>query len=91
MSPEPPWTAEEHCAARKGELPCPRGLCRCGISITMTTIQDAPPTSPALVLQRWNSWVRVYLPDTRETRWVDLGESGYEPMPEQNQPPVARS
>jgi hypothetical protein len=55
---------------------------------TMTTHREDPPSSPALVLQRWNSWVRVYLPDTREVRWVDLTEVGYEPMPE-GEPPLA--
>ncbi len=32
----------------------------------------------ALVLARWNSWVRVYYPDTGETAWVDLREVGFE-------------
>jgi hypothetical protein len=30
----------------------------------------------ALVLDRWNAWVRVYLPRTGEVRWIDLGRSG---------------
>ena len=46
----------------------------------MTPSIEAAPQSPALVLERWNSWVRVYLPDTGETRWVDLGEVAYERM-----------
>jgi|GEM_PF-3486105 len=44
---------------------------------------DSQPTEarPALVLQRWNSWVRVYLPESGELRWVDLREARYEPLP----------
>lgn len=52
----------------------------------MTTSREAPTESPALVLQRWNSWVRVYLPETREVRWVDLSEMGYAPLPD-GEPP----
>ena len=33
---------------------------------------------PALVLARWNSWVRLYYPATGETAWVDLREVGFE-------------
>ena len=32
----------------------------------------------ALVLARWNSWVRLYFPDTGEMAWVDLREVGFE-------------
>ena len=32
----------------------------------------------ALVLARWNSWVRLYFPATGETSWVDLREVGFE-------------
>lgn len=47
----------------------------------MNTTIDAPTNaSPALVLQRWNSWVRVFLPETQETRWVDLTEHEYVPI-----------
>lgn len=59
------------CSALPTRIPC-----------AMTTTPDAPQASPALVLQRWNSWVRVYLPETREVRWVDLSEATYEPLPE---------
>lgn len=30
----------------------------------------------ALVLDRWNAWVRVFLPRTGEVRWIDLRRSG---------------
>jgi len=46
----------------------------------MTHSIDTAPQSPALVLQRWNSWVRVFLPDSGETRWVDLGETAFQRM-----------
>ena len=39
----------------------------------------------ALVLARWNSWVRLYFPKTGDVLWVDLREVGYEvvhPAPE---------
>jgi hypothetical protein len=32
----------------------------------------------ALVLARWNSWVRLYFPKTGDILWVDLREVGYE-------------
>ena len=32
----------------------------------------------ALVLARWNSWVRLYFPETGEMAWVDLREVGFE-------------
>ena len=43
-------------------------------------MQDAQ--QPALVLARWNSWVRVWLPASGEIRWVDLGETAFEPLSE---------
>ncbi|MAF65814.1 MAG: hypothetical protein CMJ84_09175 [Planctomycetes bacterium] len=36
-----------------------------------------PQQQRALVLEHWNSWVRVWLPATGETRWVDLEEQGW--------------
>lgn len=30
----------------------------------------------ALVLDRWNAWVRVFLPRTGEVRWIDLRRAG---------------
>lgn len=48
-------------------------------------VQPPPATSPApgaaLVLARWNSWVRVYWPETGTTAWVDLAETAHEPLP----------
>ena len=52
----------------------------------MTTTQEAPPVRPALVLDRWNSWVRVLFPETGETRWVDLTQTGYEPLAPESGP-----
>ena len=45
-----------------------------------TEAPQAPVQGAVLVLQRWNSWVRVYDPETGETAWVDLGETEYEPV-----------
>lgn len=46
---------------------------------------QATPASPhpdaALVIQRWNSWVRVLWPASGETRWIDLAEEGFEVLP----------
>jgi hypothetical protein len=41
--------------------------------------------SSALVLARWNQWVRLYFPASGDVLWVDLREVGYEvvrPAPE---------
>ncbi len=38
------------------------------------------PSSPALVVNRWNSWVQVWFPETDETTWIDLAETGFAPM-----------
>ena len=40
----------------------------------------APSPAAALVLERWNSWVRVWLPHTGETVWVDLDQQDFEVM-----------
>ena len=40
---------------------------------------EPPPPRPALVLERWNSWARVFFPDTQEWTWVDLAEVPFEP------------
>ena len=44
---------------------------------------SAQPPQPgaALVTARWNSWVRVWFPDTDETTWVNLDEVGFETVP----------
>ncbi len=36
--------------------------------------------APALVLERWNGWVKVYLPQLEETRWVNLDEVAHRPL-----------
>ena len=41
---------------------------------------DAPPPAPAMVVARWNSWARVWFPDTQESMWVNLDEVGYEAL-----------
>lgn len=41
-------------------------------------MQDAPQR--ALVLARWNSWVHVWLPDSGETRWIELEPESWEPL-----------
>ena len=46
-----------------------------------------PRQQRALILERWNSWARVWLPATGESRWVDLesqswAEEGASPAPE---------
>lgn len=41
--------------------------------------QVEAPQSPALVVNRWNSWVQVWFPDTDELEWVDLGAKAFEP------------
>lgn len=47
----------------------------------MQGAHSSPHPDAALVIQRWNSWVRVLWPASGETRWVDLGEEGYEILP----------
>ncbi|MDP6838709.1 MAG: hypothetical protein QF724_07220 [Planctomycetota bacterium] len=42
--------------------------------------EDPQEEAPALVLERWNSWVKVYLPQTEETRWVNLDEVDHRPL-----------
>ena len=34
----------------------------------------------ALVLDRWNSWVRVWLPDSGEVRWIELEPEAWEAL-----------
>ncbi len=50
---------------------------RCDVK-TQQAIHKAPTPGAVLVLQRWNSWVRVLDPATDETQWVFLGETEYE-------------
>ena len=52
----------------------------------MTSTIEAPTNAtPALVLERWNSWVRVFLPETQETRWVDLQEHEYSSLEDEDE------
>ena len=46
---------------------------------TATQESEVVPRRPAKVLQRWNSWVQVWFPDTHETTWVNLDQTGFEP------------
>jgi hypothetical protein len=39
--------------------------------------KSAPQPGAALVLERWNSWARIYFPDTGEWTWVNLAEVGF--------------
>ncbi len=40
----------------------------------------SPPVAGAvLVVQRWNSWVRVLDTESGLTRWVNLAETRFEP------------
>ena len=42
------------------------------------TATAAPQPGAALVVARWNSWVRLYWPDTGRIEWVDLRETPFE-------------
>lgn len=50
------------------------------------------PQSPALVVNRWNSWVQVWFPETDETTWIDLSSTKFASMSGgdngQSQPPT---
>jgi len=41
----------------------------------------------AQVLERRGSWVRVWLPATAQTRWLDLARSAWSTLPPQPRPP----
>ncbi|HJP02975.1 MAG TPA: hypothetical protein QF764_14510 [Planctomycetota bacterium] len=50
-----------------------------------------PQQQRALILERWNSWARVWLPATGESRWIDLetqtwAQEGASPAPEREAP-----
>lgn len=55
----------------------------------MQGARPSPHPDAALVIQRWHSWVRVLWPATGETRWVDLGEEGYEVLASADERSVA--
>lgn len=40
----------------------------------------APTPGAVLVLERWNSWVRVFDPQEGVARWIDLGATDFEPV-----------
>ena len=44
----------------------------------MTLPEQTPESQPALVLARFDSWVHVWFPDTRETRWINLAKTAFE-------------
>ena len=37
-----------------------------------------PQPEPAQVLERWNSWVRVWFPSSGGSGWINLDEVGWE-------------
>ncbi|MFN0241953.1 MAG: hypothetical protein ACKVWV_03600 [Planctomycetota bacterium] len=37
-----------------------------------------PAPGAVLVLERWNSWVRVFDPQEGAARWIDLGDIAFE-------------
>ncbi|MCB9915480.1 MAG: hypothetical protein H6828_10075 [Planctomycetes bacterium] len=45
----------------------------------MPATLDPPATARALVVDRWNSWVQVWFPDTGEREWINLAERGFAP------------
>lgn len=52
----------------------------------METLPLELPTTPpqpgaALVLERWNSWARLYFPETQEWSWVNLADVGFARVP----------
>jgi hypothetical protein len=44
----------------------------------MSEPEPEPETQAALVLERWNSWVKLYFPSSGGTGWINLGEADYE-------------
>jgi len=43
--------------------------------------QIPPLAGPALVVDRWATWARLWFPESGLTTWVDLAEVGFEPVP----------
>ena len=41
--------------------------------------EDAPQPGAALVVDRWNSWVRLYFPDEGVMEWVNLQDVPHAP------------
>lgn len=48
--------------------------------------QQETRSAPALVVERWNAWVRVWIPDTGELRWINLDEAPYELLEHAEEP-----
>jgi len=48
--------------------------------------QQETRSAPALVVERWNAWVRVWIPDTGELRWIHLDEEPYELLEHAEEP-----
>lgn len=44
---------------------------------TSTEGQAPPRPGAALVVDRWNSWARLWFPENDETAWVNLAEVGF--------------
>lgn len=46
-----------------------------------TEAQAPPRPGAALVVDRWNSWARLWFPENDETAWVNLAEVGFQRVP----------
>ena len=44
----------------------------------ITSSEQQPECAPALVVDRWNSWVRVWFPDSGDLTWINLDEHRFE-------------
>jgi len=44
----------------------------------MNEANPQPQHEPAMVLERWNSWVKLYFPSSGGTGWINLDEVDYE-------------
>jgi len=47
-------------------------------------LSRAPVPGAVLVLERWNSWVHVWIPHEERTAWVDLATTRHQVV----QPPM---
>jgi hypothetical protein len=57
----------------------------------MSINREEREQAPALVVDRWNSWVRVWFPDSGDMHWVNLDETEYEPLDESDSEEPAAS
>lgn len=46
----------------------------------MISSSEEAKSAPALVVDRWNSWVRVWFPDTGDLAWINLDEHPFEKL-----------